>query len=136
MSGRILVIDDEPPVRTVVRVLLESKGFELDLPEVEFRPQAIAAAKAARSGRYDAVLLDLKVPFLDPVDLVKQMTSGHVSTPTVIIAGFLHPEILQRLSSLGIRHFLQKPFGSAELVEAVREAMALPQHQEALLWDI
>ena len=49
MNGRILVIDDEAPVRTVIRVLLESRGFELDLPEVEHQSQAIAASDAARS---------------------------------------------------------------------------------------
>ena len=133
MNGRILVIDDEPPVRTVIKVLLESRGFELDLPEVEHKSQAIAASDAARSGRYDAVLLDLQVPFLDPVDLVEQMVSGHVSTPTVILAGFLHPGILQRLSSLGVQHFLQKPFASADLVETVREAVSLTQKREALI---
>ena len=133
MNGRILVIDDEPPVRTVIRVLLESRGFELDLPEVELRPQAVAASAAARSGRYDAILLDLKVPFLDPVDFVEQMASDHVDTPIVIIAGFLHPEILQRLSLLGVQHFLQKPFASADLVETVREAVSLTQKREALI---
>jgi CheY-like chemotaxis protein len=133
MSGRILVIDDEPTVRTVIRVLLEARGFELDLPAVEHRSEAMAASRAARSGCYDAILLDLKVPFLDPVDLVERMTTGPVNTPTVIIAGFLHPELLQRLSALGVQHFLQKPFGSADLVAAVRGAVASRRTEPSLL---
>ena len=110
---RILLIDDEPSVRDVVSHCLSRPGYLLDAPAVEDLLVAERAQQDALSGAYDILLLDLRLPNLDPIDILDQLTQ--VPTEPIAFAAFLPDEIRNDLRKHGCNRFVQKPFTFAEL---------------------
>ncbi len=73
MSARILVVDDEPDIRFLLREILEDEGYEVDVAE-----HAKAANEIRLSRAPDLVLLDIWMPEIDGVTLLKEWKSSAV----------------------------------------------------------
>jgi two-component system cell cycle sensor histidine kinase/response regulator CckA len=121
-SGRrVLVIDDEAIVRTLLKRALERKGFEV-----------IAAAdgesgiRAIREQAPDLVVLDLTMPEVDGAEVVRRVRADGVTVPIVIASGHLDVSTEQRLPPGSFQAFLSKPFSVAELLNAVETALSRP----------
>ncbi len=117
---RLLVVDDEPSICELVRRVAESAGFVV----------ATAVTHAQFRAAYDgfkpsAILFDLVMPEVDGVALLKILADAHCDARLMIMSGY-HPELLkngQRLADdyeLDVRGTLRKPFGVAELQNALR----------------
>ena len=120
---KILLIDDEPDVRHVTDECLSVNGFNVEAPAVEHPDVSRAAAAAAISGDHDLIILDLRLPYLDPFELIQTANELRESPPIMILAGFLSLELESRLRALGVRTFLTKPFTFADLNSSVRECL-------------
>jgi two-component system alkaline phosphatase synthesis response regulator PhoP len=116
---RVLVVDDDITVRTVIKNVLEQAGFEVE-PTADFG----SAAEDAAAGRYDLITLDLRMPTIDGREVARLLQKQNVGTPVLMISGHLDRGAVDELRGLGIRHFLLKPFGMAELLEAVESALS------------
>ena len=123
MGHTVLVIDDEPAVRNLISTCLEAAGYGVHAPPVETEAGSREASRAAFSGRYDLILLDLRLPLMDSTDLAERLHEAQVPSPVAIIAGFIPPELELRFSDLGIDHFIEKPFPLAILLSVVEEAI-------------
>ena len=88
---KILLIDDEPEVRHVVTECLLAKDFHIDAPAVEDIDISRFTERAAVEGRYDLIILDLRLPHLDPLGLVEAVRKLEAPPPIMILAGFLFP---------------------------------------------
>lgn len=120
MSYPVLVVDDEAPIRKLVRSILSSQG----VPAIEARDgaSALAAVKAA-GGRISLLLTDVHMEDATGVDLAQAITSVFPYIPVLFMSAWgLSPEMTREVPR---RALLHKPFSAALLHRAVTEARAV-----------
>ena len=115
----ILLIDDEPYVRDVVMHCLARPGYQLDAPAVEDPSVADGARIDALNGAYDVLLLDLRLPTLDPIELLDRLAITASTTEPIAFAAFLPTEIRADLRIHGCTRFVEKPFTFSELITEI-----------------
>jgi len=120
---RVLVADDQEMVRTGFRMILNAA------PDIEVVAEAgdgIAAVGAANRLRPDVCLLDIRMPFLDGLEVTRRLAGPEVADPlrVVVVTTFDLDEYIYGALKAGACGFLLKDSGPALLVEAVRAAAA------------
>ncbi len=120
MSGPyILVVDDEPDIRSLVKEILEDEGFQVAMAE-----NGIAARRALRERRPDLVLLDIWMPDLDGISLLKEWAEGEgLPCPVVMMSGHGTVETAVEATRLGAYDFLEKPLSLAKLLLTIEHAL-------------
>jgi PAS domain S-box-containing protein len=118
LHGRhVLIVDDEPMVRSTARMLLELEGAEVE--EAASGDDALRhVAEAARC--YDALLLDMTMPRMGGVETLQRLRAAGHEMPVVMTSGYSDDAMPDEP---GIR-FLSKPFRAQALIEAIRGALA------------
>lgn len=119
--ARVLVVDDEPDVRLVVRVVLTSAGHEV----IEAESGEAALEHLEAEPRPDAVLLDVRMPGIDGWEVLRRLRSGdaHRAVPVVVFTANLLARDDAPAEWRDYEHFLTKPFKPDELLQAVEQAM-------------
>ena len=115
----ILVVDDEPGIRELMREILEEEGYDV---------RAAEDGKSARSALDDKVpdlvLLDIWMPDVDGVTLLKEWkTQGRLTMPVVMMSGHGTVHTAVEATRLGAFDYLEKPVAYKQLLETVRKAM-------------
>lgn len=111
--ARILVVDDEPTVRALVRDVLEEEGHEVVLAE-----DGYAALRMVESTAPDCVVLDVMMPGLDGHAVLKRIraSEGGLDLPVVMLTAAADDAHAWRAWSEGVDYFLPKPFEPLELL--------------------
>jgi len=117
---KLLVVDDEPHVREMMRLTLEAAGYEVD--EADSGESALAAFGAGH--KYAGVLLDQKMPGLDGLETMKRMLATAPDARVVMVTAFASIELAVDAMRLGASHFLRKPMTPETLRGAVAAALA------------
>ncbi|MGH7551747.1 MAG: PP2C family protein-serine/threonine phosphatase, partial [Longimicrobiales bacterium] len=118
-SAKILIVDDDPLVRRLVRRGLESSGFQT-LVEAQDGPSAQAALGA---GGVDLVITDLRMPGMDGLDLMRWATKHVPGVAWIIISAVEAFDAAVEAIRLGAFEFLTKPVHAQQLDVAVRNAL-------------
>ena len=117
---QILVVDDEPEMRNILREVIQAK-----------KCVAIEASKATEALAYmekyrvDLVLLDIHMQGASGVDLLKVMRRRHLKIPTIIISGFVTEELAADIAKQGVVGIVAKPFTPTRIVEEIKKVVAL-----------
>jgi DNA-binding response OmpR family regulator len=116
---RILVIDDNEDVRTVIQLSLQAEGFEVSVAENGSR-----AAKVLRACRADVVITDILMPEQDGVETIAQLRAEFPHVKIIAMSG-AYPAIGTGFDYLSVprelgAQILRKPFDMQELVTMVR----------------
>ncbi|TPI17060.1 response regulator transcription factor [Mesorhizobium sp. B4-1-3] len=114
----ILVVDDEPPIRRLLRVGLGSQGYR-----VFEAPNANAAIELMRAERPDLILLDLGLPGMTGLELLGKWRSDGLDIPVVILSSRTDEAGIVAALELGADDYVTKPFGMNELVARIRVAL-------------
>ena len=114
---RILVVDDEPPIRRLLRTGLGSQGYDV----VEAADGRAAEAAIARNP--DLVLLDLGLPDVSGHDLLRRWRAAGRETPVIILSSRTDEAGIVEALELGADDYVTKPFGMKELVARIRTAL-------------
>ncbi len=114
----ILIVDDERPIRRTLREILEYEDY--DVEEAEDGEQALAML---RKGRYDLALLDIKMPKIDGLDVLRMATDEVPETPVIMISGHGTIETAVEATRRGAFDFIEKPPDLNRLLVAVRNAL-------------
>ncbi len=117
-SYRILIVDDERIVCDGCRLCLSDEGYQVDV-----RQTGRAGMDAALEGTYDVVLLDMKLPDLDGMEILKTLRRAGLSACIIVMTGFSSVENAVQAMKLGAFDYLAKPFTNDELVIAVEKAV-------------
>jgi len=117
--GRVLLADDELDVRRVTKRMLEKMGFSVD--ETGKGLEGVSMVRA-NGERYAAAVVDLSMPDLDGIEVLRQILGLRPNLPSVLITGYGPEETRDRLSDLPNVVLLQKPFGREELIGAFGQA--------------
>ena len=122
MTSRILIADDDPILREVIREYLAPEGYSLTL--VEDGQQAL---KAAKTERFDLIITDMVMPNLDGIELLQALGRTTPETPVLGmsagIAGCNADVLLRAASAVGAVSVLRKPLQREALLEAVRDLL-------------
>jgi two-component system, NtrC family, nitrogen regulation response regulator NtrX len=130
-SGLILVVDDEPDIRSTVKEILEDEGYDVALAGT-----AAAAREVRVRLRPDVVLLDIWMPDLDGISLLREWVStGGLDCPVIMMSGHGTIETAVEATRLGAYDFVEKPISLAKLLLTIaraREAGRLKRENEGL----
>ena len=124
MSLQILVIDDEPPIRKLLRMGLATQGYGV----VE-APNARTAREVLARDAVDLVILDLGLPDMRGHDLLRHIREGHPDLPVVVLSSRDDETGKVEALDLGADDYVTKPFGMGELLARIRTAL---RHQLAV----
>jgi two-component system KDP operon response regulator KdpE len=114
---QVLIVDDEPDIRRVLRVLLESENYRV--------VEAATAERGeieARTHKPDAMILDLGLPDADGVEVVKAVRKWSTLPIVVLSARTMEPQKIAALDA-GADDYVTKPFSAPELLARVRAAL-------------
>jgi two-component system nitrogen regulation response regulator NtrX len=125
-SGHILVVDDEPDIRNLVKEILEDEGFEVSVAE-----SGEAARHARRVRRPDLILLDIWMDDVDGITLLREWAEGGgLPCPVIIMSGHGTVETAVEATRLGAYDFIEKPISLAKLLLVVNRALETERLQQ------
>lgn len=113
-SPRILIVDDDPNIMDKLATLLATRY------DTEVASNGFDALERINAGSFDAVLLDLRMPGLDGPGFVQELAKHRIHIPIILMSA--SPNLPQQARSLGIRHYLAKPF-DIESVESLLDVL-------------
>ena len=117
--AKILVVDDEPPIRRLLRTGLSAHGYEiLDAPNGK-------AALELLEKKPDLIILDLGLPDIDGLELLRQIRHEDESLPIVVLSSRGDEAGKVAALDLGADDYVTKPFGMDELLARMRAALRL-----------
>lgn len=117
---RLLLAEDDPKLRKSLIHIFQANKFAID--GVDNGDDALAYAQ---SGKYDGLILDIMMPGLDGIEVLKELRKEGLTTPALFLTA--RTEVSQRVEGLdaGADDYLPKPFSTSELLARVqREASA------------
>ena len=120
-KSMIYVVDDDYDVRTSLRFLLETEGFDVRT----FR-SGVALLGSSTRNRADCLVVDYKMAELDGLELAYRLRRLQVSTPIILITGYPDASISAKASSAGVHQVLLKPNLEDSLIDCVRKAIDTP----------
>jgi two-component system KDP operon response regulator KdpE len=114
---KVLVIDDEPPIRKLLRMGLGTQGYQtLDAPNAKAALDLMAEAP-------DLVILDLGLPDMQGLDLLRQIRARREDLPIVVLSSRGDETAKVEALDLGADDYVTKPFGMDELLARIRAAL-------------
>ena len=113
---RILIADDEEGIRESLNLIL---GEEYDLIFAKDGEETLARLS---NEIFDLALLDIKMPKLDGMEVLKRVKSNGMKTPVVILTAYQSIELAKEAVRLGALDYLPKPFEREQILNAVRGA--------------
>ena len=118
----VLIVDDEPSVREILRVILQRDGWAVDA--VDDGDEAI---RCLGQSTYTAVLLDLLMPRMNGAAVIEFMKAHGITTPVIVISSVAESA---SLDPHVVRVTLQKPFEIRDLREVLRALLAVGGYRE------
>jgi len=115
---RVLVVDDEENIRALVRQILEREGFE-----VETASDGQSALEKATTAAYDLILLDVRIPQLDGMSVLREIRAVDPDAVVMIVTGYGSIEQALEAVRLGAYDYIPKPFKRDELLLRIRRAL-------------
>ena len=122
---RILIVDDNSVVQDVLREFFKERY------QVQLAPNASQALSLIVRGAPDLVLLDVKMPGLDGLSLLKSLRETGVMVPIFLMTGYDSLQVAQDALNSGANAYLPKPFDLLHLDRLVTEAIGTDELQPA-----
>jgi DNA-binding response OmpR family regulator len=124
--SRILVVDDERPLLHALGVHLRARGYDVDLVET-----GESALSSAATNPYDAAIVDLGLPGIDGIEVVRGLR-GWTSVPIIVLSA--RHQDAQKIAALdaGADDYVTKPFSMGELLARLRAALRRVRPAEGL----
>lgn len=112
---RILIVEDEKRVASFLK-----KGFQAEAFSVDVATDGEAGSYLARSQEYDAIILDVRIPKKNGIEVLQELRKANVQTPVLILSAKSDLEDRLEGLNLGADDYLGKPFAFSEVLARVR----------------
>jgi two-component system, OmpR family, KDP operon response regulator KdpE len=129
---KVLVVDDEPPIRKLLRMGLDTQGYQmLDAPNAK-------TALELMTEKPDLVILDLGLPDMQGLELLRQIRQLREDLPIVVLSSRDDEVAKVKALDLGADDYITKPFGMEELLARIRAALRhqLQSHGERPIFKL
>lgn len=120
MAKKILVVDDSPLVRNLIkRALSQSTDFTV-VGEASNGKEAVERAQQLNP---DIITLDVTMPLMDGLDAAKEILNRGIKPKILLLSAMGDEELLSQAGNVGIKHTLQKPFRPEQLINALKKLL-------------
>ncbi len=116
--SKILVIDDERPIRSTLKEILEFEKFKVDDAE-----DGKTGFELIKKNKYDIILCDIKMPKMDGIEVLEESMKIGIETPFVMISGHGNVETAVEAIKKGAFDFIQKPLDLNRILVTLRNAL-------------
>lgn len=120
---RVLVVDDNPTFLMQMKKILTLKKFCVDVAE-----RGKKAVEMMNKLAYDAVILDLKMPDISGIEVMKEARKRNIKTNFIVVTGYGEVESAVEAMKLGAIDYIQKPFDIAKVINAIENLKGKAQH--------
>ena len=117
IMNKILIIDDQKPIRNALREILEYEKYVVDDAS-----DGLMGLKMIKSHKYDLVFCDIKMPQLDGIELLKKISEIRFSNPIIMISGHGDIETAVQTLKLGAYDYIEKPLDLNRVLTSVKNA--------------
>jgi len=114
----VLIVDDEPAIRRFLRTSLGAEGYNVSEAE-----DGRGALDAIRGGRIDVLVLDLGLPDIDGIEVVRRLRDLGSKVPIIVLSSRTNESAKVQALDLGADDYITKPFGVDELLARIRTAL-------------
>ncbi len=118
MARKILIVDDEDTIRTLVRHELEHNGF--DIHDVSNGPDALSYLA---DNEVDLVILDIKMPEMGGLDVLQRIREDDLARKVIMLTGVGELKIARESLALGASDFMSKPFDMNNLLACINRVL-------------
>ena len=122
--GRILIIDDDPHFLRVLQRILSGEKFV-----VTATSNSCDAVDLLRSGNFDLIICDLRMPDCDGLNLLQAIRGGGNEIPVIILTAYGEVDTYLEAMNAGATEYLNKPINTDELVQVVRNCLRKGNHR-------
>ena len=114
MRPRILIADDEEGVRESLNLILS------DVADITMATNGEEALQQLTTERFNLAFLDIKMPRLDGLDVLKRLQGRAGGTPIIMLTAYQSVELAKEAIKLGARDYLPKPFDRDQILSTVQ----------------
>ena len=125
---RVLIVDDEESMRSLMLTLLAQKGHQC-----ETSVNGLEALDKISKTEFDAVITDIVMPEMDGISLTRELSKRFQGLPVMIITGYTDEYSAETAMASGAREFIKKPFSTTEFIIRFDKMMREHRAEEALL---
>lgn len=118
VKNKILVVDDEEALRTVLSTELEGEGYQ-----VSTAADGEEAIKILGSQQFHLILLDIKMPNVDGFEVLKYVKQNQPTTKVIMLTGFADLKNAIESKKLGAEDFVSKPYDLVDLLTTVERVL-------------
>ncbi|HEC61770.1 MAG TPA: sigma-54-dependent Fis family transcriptional regulator [bacterium] len=116
--NQILVVDDEQGIRTVLKDVLEDEGYQVSTAEDGFQ-----ALNILKTDSMDTVILDVRLPNMGGIDVLKAIKKDHPDLEVIVISGHASVNLAVQAVKIGAFDFLEKPLSLEKTITVVANAL-------------
>jgi len=121
-NGRVMIVDDEPDIRKVVRMTLQKAGY--DVLDAEDGEKAIEVINTGENRlMLDVIICDIRMPKINGVEAIAYFRKEYPRVPVIVLTGFPDVNMATSFLSDGVVDYLVKPVEGEKLKAAVAKAM-------------
>jgi excisionase family DNA binding protein len=117
-TPRVLIVDDDESVRGWMRDVLIAHAFQVDAV-----PDGAAGLDRLARAPYDLAIVDLRMPGLDGLSVIRQLRARGVTLPVIVVTGYSTEASAVEALNIGVSFYLTKPLRLTPLLNAVNDAL-------------
>ncbi|MBL4615886.1 MAG: response regulator transcription factor [Magnetovibrio sp.] len=126
---RVLLVEDDPAVAQSVELMLKTAGMVVDSTDL-----GEDGLEIGKLYDYDIIILDLMLPDMDGLEVLRRLRDARVETPVLILSGQTEPETKVKGLGSGADDYLTKPFDKAELLARIQAIVRRSQgHSQSII---
>lgn len=118
-KSRILVVDDEDTLRTVLSQELKGEGYD-----VETASDGQIAIDTIKKKAFDLILLDIKMPYVNGFEVLKYIKENHKNLKVIMLTGFADLKNAIESKKLGAEDFVSKPYDLVDLLTTIERVLS------------
>jgi two-component system cell cycle response regulator CtrA len=126
---RVLLVEDDPTTQQSIKMMLESNGMVVDATDL-----GEDGLEIGKLYDYDIIVLDLMLPDMDGMEVLRRLRAAKVATPVLILSGLTESENKVKGLGTGADDYLTKPFNKDELIARIQAIVRRSQgHSESVI---